>query len=189
MYNFKDLEMGKFCHFFTILNGCFQKNSHKNLAPLHFPLTHWFTSYKKQKILFTIFGLKMGKNCFFPKIFHLNRPPDTSIWMSEKANYWQKKFLFGFFELKNPNKNEKTREQNDRYLDSLSPTPFTPYLYIGEGKRSSMEDEEHQFAHQIGIRGVSFAYSLQFCIGFPQFSNNEHRFHGTVVTHCCTIIP
>gem|GEM_PF-6991159 len=40
MYNFKDLEMGKFCHFFTIQNGCFQKRSHKNLAPLHFPLTH-----------------------------------------------------------------------------------------------------------------------------------------------------
>ena len=131
MYNFKDLEMGEFCHFFTIQNGCFQKNSHKNLAPLHFLLTHWFTSYKKQIILFTIFGLKMGKNCFFLKIYHLNLHLDASIWMFEKATYWQKKILFGFFELKNPNKNEKTREQNDRNNDCLSPTPFTPYLYIG----------------------------------------------------------
>ena len=159
--------MSKFFHFFTIPNGYFQKKSHKILVPLHSPLTYWFTTCKKQKILFTIFELKMEKNCFFLKIYHLNRPPDTSIWMSKKANYWQKKFLFGFFELKNPNKNEKTREQYDRYHDCLSPTPFTPYLYIGAWKRGLMEDEEHQFAHQISICGVSFAYSLQFCIGFP----------------------
>ena len=40
-------------------------------------------------------------------------------------------------------------------------------IYIGAWKRSLMEDEEHQFTHQIGICGVSFSYSLQFCIGFP----------------------
>lgn len=40
MYNFKDLEINKNPYFCTILNRYFQKNSHKNLAPLHFPLTY-----------------------------------------------------------------------------------------------------------------------------------------------------
>ena len=40
MYNFKDLEISKNPYFCTILNGYFQKNSHKNLAPLHFHLIY-----------------------------------------------------------------------------------------------------------------------------------------------------
>ena len=40
MYNFKDLEISKNSYFCTILNGYFQKNPHKILVPLLFPLTY-----------------------------------------------------------------------------------------------------------------------------------------------------